>query len=88
MTVHRGAQLLRSEIPPIVCQRCGGEGDLAWVDITQMGDAEPRLLLNDATCLTPGCTWEWPPPPDPTPAELRQRADLIQQRMLANLMEN
>lgn len=81
MTARPGDRFRRSQVPTIVCQRCEREGQLEWFDLTTLGDAEPNLLLYDATCLTPGCTWQWPPPPDPTPGDLRQRAERIWERM-------
>jgi hypothetical protein len=66
-----------SEHPEVLCYRCGQPGEVEWLDVRTLGDAEPRYWQGRAECVTPGCV-----DPDgsrrldqPTPEEMRKRAD-------------
>jgi hypothetical protein len=45
-----------SEPPPVNCYRCGQPGHTDWVDVTRLGDAEPKYVAGEQYCLTEGCT--------------------------------
>lgn len=54
--------------PQVTCERCGAEADVAWLEVTRMGDPGPTYLMGHSTCTTWGCVNEygrtWVLPPD------------------------
>ncbi len=88
MSGFESTQLLRYPddkpvLPP--CDRCGSEVKATWLDLTKFGDQGRRLLCSEAWCPIPGCVDETGSrtPFDPTPADLRRRAEGIQARLMA-----
>ena len=52
------ANALRIPVRDVRCDRCGCEADANRVDVTSLGDAEPRIVWGRIVCTTPGCVDE------------------------------
>jgi hypothetical protein len=42
-------------LPDVHCERCGAVKDVHWVEITSLGDSEPRYVQGMSRCPTQGC---------------------------------
>lgn len=63
---------------PPTCYRCGKPAHVDWIDVRKLSDPPgPAWTPGNSWCITPGCVDEHGSrtPFEPTPDELRDRAD-------------
>jgi hypothetical protein len=70
----------------ILCDRCGGEADVDWVDVRAFGDPGARLAMGRSACRRYGCVDEYgsravEPPDEPGQLTREDRRWLRRQRM-------